>query len=469
MKPVGKKSPGKRKSPIKEQASSGPALHGKRKNVQQVDQTDVSSKKPHTAQACTQPKSSGETNAAAQPPIVQPNATFIIETKKYSNSSFKSAVKMSQYLAEQVSTDQIVSIHRIGVDGFRITLASMAAAIKIVRASLLSNAPVEFTHQKEHASNFPLVLVGVDVYLTDEDIKAGNSSILSATRLKRNGMPIRKVKITVGSTSTRDEMLADGAFLRWDYHQQHFDTQSFIIHDRLKQCFKCQVYGHLSMSCTSPKNICGKCSSDTHLTRDCPLKGLEGKASWKCALCGGNHRTSHYSCPVRQKYVEAHPPIRSYAEVTALRNLKIVSPNSKQAQEVVCEVKAQARASKETVPQSQHAKLDPVQQSEPTKELPSRDPLILTSMVESRELKQMRQEILDLRNLIKSLQVSFQLVLKTLLENQKDPIRPNEALLAITGELAGQLKHQPQDTYDFPNCRMEDDEEGWSLPTEEDE
>lgn len=55
------------------------------------------------------------------------------------------------------------------------------------------------------------------------------------------------------------------------------------------RCFKCQKYGHITLSCKDSE-ICGKCSDSTHGSAEC-------NNSPKCNNCDGNHPSWSRQCP----------------------------------------------------------------------------------------------------------------------------------------------------------------------------
>ena len=65
-----------------------------------------------------------------------------------------------------------------------------------------------------------------------------------------------------------------------------FQCERYERQCRLKQCFKCQRYGHIGTQCKAT-TACGYCAQE-HSSRDCPSK-TERTASRKCAACGGAH------------------------------------------------------------------------------------------------------------------------------------------------------------------------------------
>ncbi|KAI7349593.1 hypothetical protein KC320_g5990 [Hortaea werneckii] len=62
---------------------------------------------------------------------------------------------------------------------------------------------------------------------------------------------------------------------------------------RLKQCFKCQNYGHKATT------ACGYCAQE-HNCRDC-LSKTDRTATRKCAACGGAHEAWNQNCPTRKE------------------------------------------------------------------------------------------------------------------------------------------------------------------------
>lgn len=63
---------------------------------------------------------------------------------------------------------------------------------------------------------------------------------------------------------------------------------------RMKQCFNCYEYGHVSVHCQ--KSIkCGACSG-SHRTSECPRDKVQ-----KCPLCNGAHTSWEKRCEHRKK------------------------------------------------------------------------------------------------------------------------------------------------------------------------
>ena len=86
---------------------------------------------------------------------------------------------------------------------------------------------------------------------------------------------------------------------------------------RIKQCLKCQEYGHLTYGCRNDQR-CAHCAK-ARRTESCPH--AQEKISWRCGACKGKHRAFDPECPKRQAEKERiraatgtrpmHHPIRA--------------------------------------------------------------------------------------------------------------------------------------------------------------
>ena len=113
------------------------------------------------------------------------------------------------------------------------------------------------------------------------------------TRVKRNGTPIKTVKIEFEGDLPNYVCFA----------MQRFSVSLFI--DKVWQCYKCQRLGHSAMDCNS-KPRCMICAKE-HETRTCPHKSVGGLyENRKCANCGENHTANYGGCRVYReaKHVE---------------------------------------------------------------------------------------------------------------------------------------------------------------------
>ena len=85
----------------------------------------------------------------------------------------------------------------------------------------------------------------------------------------------------------------------------YVDFATCRVSDRffVKQCYKCQKFGHQSDECTSDQPVCRFCAAN-HDSPSCTLKRSKDKSKLHCANCNGNHCTSEASCPALRKQVD---------------------------------------------------------------------------------------------------------------------------------------------------------------------
>ena len=87
-----------------------------------------------------------------------------------------------------------------------------------------------------------------------------------------------------------DEGLSwQGEVFQWDWYERQC---------RVKQCFKCQHYGHIGTQCKATI-ACGYCAQE-HESRVSPSK-LDRNVPRKCAACRGEHEAWSYQCPTRKE------------------------------------------------------------------------------------------------------------------------------------------------------------------------
>ena len=77
-----------------------------------------------------------------------------------------------------------------------------------------------------------------------------------------------------------------------------FQCERYERQCRVKQCFKCQHYGHIGTQCKATI-ACGYCAQE-HESRECPSK-LDRNVPRKCAACQGGHEAWNYQCPTRKE------------------------------------------------------------------------------------------------------------------------------------------------------------------------
>jgi hypothetical protein len=95
------------------------------------------------------------------------------------------------------------------------------------------------------------------------------------------------------------------------YQDQFHECEIHSPESRVKQCFKCQEYGHIGTRCYKPDK-CGWCSL-SHPTQDCLTtneRDREGKDQRKCANCNATHEAWSSHCPKRKAEIEYRKQLR---------------------------------------------------------------------------------------------------------------------------------------------------------------
>ena len=111
--------------------------------------------------------------------------------------------------------------------------------------------------------------------------------------------PTQSIVIFTSSPKEANAVLTSGICLERMNEETHekegrtYDTERYNPQHRIKQCFKCQAYGHKAEACTRT-TTCRRCAEE-HETRTCTVEFI------KCTHCNGDHPAWHHSCPRRQK------------------------------------------------------------------------------------------------------------------------------------------------------------------------
>jgi len=98
--------------------------------------------------------------------------------------------------------------------------------------------------------------------------------------------------VEVESVEQANRLIREGMVMKYDLKM----VETYNSKCRLTQCFKCQRYGHTSLTCKSQQK-CGYCGGG-HITEQCADKT---QATHKrCAACdGGEHMSWSQACPAR--------------------------------------------------------------------------------------------------------------------------------------------------------------------------
>ena len=81
----------------------------------------------------------------------------------------------------------------------------------------------------------------------------------------------------------------------------------------VKQCFKCQGFGHVLKDCKSVSPTCFRCASHDHYGRDCDKRSREFRKCSNCAESSNplfqsgctSHNAASIDCPVLLQHVKS--------------------------------------------------------------------------------------------------------------------------------------------------------------------
>jgi hypothetical protein len=122
-----------------------------------------------------------------------------------------------------------------------------------------------------------------------------NADIKYIGWLSRSALTKSASTIIVEFTNPEDANKIIDEGLIWQ--GEAFQCERYDRQCRLKQCYKCQKYGHIGTQCRA-NTACGYCA-EAHNSKDCPTK-VDKSAMRKCAVCKGAHEAWNNRCPVRK-------------------------------------------------------------------------------------------------------------------------------------------------------------------------
>lgn len=162
--------------------------------------------------------------------------------------------------------------------------------------------------------SFPILVHGVRISSVDtenckktiEAFRAENHSILQQSSINRiswtkkhheTGKTHSSLVIHLNNAETANTAITQGLLYECRVH----DCELYDPKCRIRQCFKCQNYGHLSVNCGKDPR-CGFCA-ESHRTQECSKK--EDKEARKCAACEKEgHSSWDRACEERIKEKE---------------------------------------------------------------------------------------------------------------------------------------------------------------------
>jgi hypothetical protein len=108
----------------------------------------------------------------------------------------------------------------------------------------------------------------------------------------------RWLTIELDSPITANKILTQGV----NWNAVTYPAARFCREGRIRQCAKCQRFGHVQSHCPFPHR-CGRCAKD-HSTRECPSNS-DPSVPTTCANCGlQGHRPTNEVCEIRRQAVQ---------------------------------------------------------------------------------------------------------------------------------------------------------------------
>ena len=108
-------------------------------------------------------------------------------------------------------------------------------------------------------------------------------------RARNPDAPTQSIIIFLRLPKEADECIDMGINIGYRHHA----AERYIPQCQIKQCFKCQAYGHKANVCTRTAK-CGKCAQG-HETKECQSE------TQQCANCKGSHCAWSHECPDRER------------------------------------------------------------------------------------------------------------------------------------------------------------------------
>ena len=128
-----------------------------------------------------------------------------------------------------------------------------------------------------------------------------NRSFIPRAEIKHIGWLTRKVPTKTASTITIESTMPEDANKIMDegliWQGELFQCERYERQCRVKQCYKCERYGHIGAQCKAA-TVCG-CPVQEHNTRECPPKAGQSVPR-KCAGFWGGHEAWSRQCPTRK-------------------------------------------------------------------------------------------------------------------------------------------------------------------------
>lgn len=195
---------------------------------------------------------------------------------KSGDLSIKTANSKEVEALQQFADDWV---HRIGAQA-TVRIPTYGVIVHGIRTSTLDMEKFEENRAQILQDNKPFIpqaeIKHIGWLTRDAPTKAASSIIIEFTKAE-----------------DANKIIDEG--LVWQ--SEVFQCERYERQCRLKQCYKCQKYGHIGTQCKAA-TACGYCAQE-HDTRDCPSKSGQDTTK-KCALCRGAHEAWNRQCPARK-------------------------------------------------------------------------------------------------------------------------------------------------------------------------
>ena len=120
-------------------------------------------------------------------------------------------------------------------------------------------------------------------------------------RPRNPNAPTQSIVIFFKRPKDADDCIEMGMHIE---HKHYAVAVRYTPQCQIKQCFKCQAYGHKASVCTRNAR-CGKCAQE-HETRECQSETIQ------CANCKGSHHAWFHECSTRLQVKEQGETLRSH-------------------------------------------------------------------------------------------------------------------------------------------------------------
>jgi hypothetical protein len=232
------------------------------------------------------------------------NKRILIIKGKNDNIVDKNELKLKKFFLQ---ADSSMTVNNIKLHNNYITIAVQTPEqldkIKSIKTILESEVVVEEKPPNKADTQTKLIIFGVPLSWTDEDIKA-ESEAEEIFRLQKYNPELNikeattTVVLTYQATNTPNQIYIG---------LKGFKPKLYI--PKPQRCQNCQIYGHAAKFCKS-KTTCARCSGN-HKTETCPIPKFqptghsstgENLQQFKCKNCNGPHASGYQGC---EAYIKA--------------------------------------------------------------------------------------------------------------------------------------------------------------------